>query len=334
MCIRDSPREHPHFYDWLKKTYMEKLNEYFTNNDLKDLLCALIGYVGAPPDKIYASTALTAIVSYYLYGGYYPRGGAQRFADTLKEFIEKHGGVVLVNHRVDEVLVENGRVVGVRVGDKVFKAPIIVSNVNAKTLFLELINRKHLDKKFIDYIRSLKMSPSCFMVFLGVNMDLSEYPTIIRDIDGDYDVVINSNADQSLAPKGEASLTILAGARYEDFPERGTREYVELKNRLAKELIRKVERVIPGISKHVVVMDVATPKTFERYTSMPEGAIYAFDQSVNTKRPYFKTPIKGLYLVGASTFPGGGIEAVAISGIICANDISYWSAKSDVRRTR
>ena len=52
--------------------------------------------------------------------------------------------------------------------------------------------------------------------------------------------------------------------------------------------------------------------------------IYAFDQSIGTKRPYFKTPIKGLYLVGASTFPGGGIEAVVISGIICANDICNW----------
>jgi len=58
---------------------------------------------------------------------------------------------------------------------------------------------------------------------------------------------------------------------------------------------------------------------------MPEAAIYAFDQSIGVKRPCFKkTPIKGLYLAGASTFPGGGIEAVVISGMICANDICNW----------
>jgi len=78
------------------------------------------------------------------------------------------------------------------------------------------------------------------------------------------------------------------------------------------------------LSERIVVRDAATPKTFERYTSMPEGAIYAFDQSIETRRPFFKTPIKGLYLVGASTFPGGGVEAVVISGIICANDIRGW----------
>jgi len=60
---------------------------------------------------------------------------------------------------------------------------------------------------------------------------------------------------------------------------------------------------------------------------MPEGAIYSFDQSINTKRPYFKTPIKGLYLVGASTFPGGGVKAAVISGIICANDINKWKMR-------
>jgi all-trans-retinol 13,14-reductase len=45
---------------------------------------------------------------------------------------------------------------------------------------------------------------------------------------------------------------------------------------------------------------------------------------MGVKRPYFKTPIKGLYLASASTFPGGGIEGVIISGMICANDICNW----------
>ena len=75
--LLDYPKEHPHFYDWLNKTYKEKLDEYFTNEDLKSLLCALIGYIGACPDGIYASSALTAVISYYIYGGYYPKGGTE-----------------------------------------------------------------------------------------------------------------------------------------------------------------------------------------------------------------------------------------------------------------
>lgn len=225
---------------------------------------------------------------------------------------------------MDRIIVENGETRGVVVGDGVFKSNIVVANVNAKTALLRLVGERHLDRDYVKYIRGLKMSPSAFMVFLGVEMDLTGYPTLIKDLDDGYGIVINSNADPSLAPKDMASLTIITMAKYHDFPEGGTDEYLERKREIMEVLIRKAEKIIPSLSEHIVVQDAATPKTFERYTSMPEGAIYAFDQSIETSRPYFKTPIKGLYLVGASTFPGGGIEAAVISGIICANDICNW----------
>lgn len=329
--LMNYPKEHPHFYDWMNKTYKEKLDEYFKNEDLKELLCALLGYTGTEPEKTPASSALTTCVSYYLYGGYFPKGGAQRFANSLKDAIESRGGKVLTGSKVDKILVEDGEVRGVKVGEEILKAPIIVANANAKTTFLELIGEDKLDKTFVKYIKGLKMSPSCFMVFLGVDMDLSDYPTLIKDLDGDYEIVINSNADPNLAPEGNASacITILTDANYYDFPERGTEEYSRKKEKMAEMLIHKAEKAVPGLSSHIIVRDAATPKTFERYTSMPEGALYSFDQSIGVKRPYFKTPIKGLYLASASTFPGGGIEAVVISGIICANEICNWEVKAE-----
>ncbi|MDW8011225.1 MAG: NAD(P)/FAD-dependent oxidoreductase, partial [Sulfolobales archaeon] len=321
------PREHPHFYDWMSKTFKQKLDEYFKNEDLKTLLCALLGYVGAGPERTSAASALTASISYYLFGRYYPRGGAQHFANSLKNAIEKSGGRVLVNHRVDKILVENGEVRGVVAGDRVLRSSVVVANVNAKTALLELVGEEYLDRDYAEYIRSLKMSPSAFMVFLGVDMDLTNYPTLIKNLDEGYGVVINSNADPALAPSGMASITIITLANYYDYPPRGTKEYLKIKKETADALIRKAEKVIPNLSKHIVVRDAATPKTFERYTSMPEGALYSFDQSIETRRPYFKTPIKGLYLVGASTFPDGEVEAAVISGIICANDICRWRTK-------
>jgi all-trans-retinol 13,14-reductase len=121
------------------------------------------------------------------------------------------------------------------------------------------------------------------MVFLGVDMDLSGYPTIIKNMDEGCDIVINSNADASLAPKGKASITILTFANYHDFPERGTDDYMRKKQELSKALIKKAEKVIPDLSRHIIVKDAATPKTFERYTSMPQGAIYAFDNPSGLK---------------------------------------------------
>jgi len=326
--LLDYPRQHPHYHDWANKTYKQKLDEHFKNEDLKTLLCAQLGYIGTEPEKTPASSALTACISFYLHGGYFPKGGAQRFADSFKDFIESHGGKVLVKHKVDKILVEDREVRGVTVGDENFKAPIVVANANAKTTFIELVGEDNLDKEFIEYIKELKMSPSIFMLFLGVDMDLLNHPTLIKNLDQDCEVVINSNADLSLAPKDKASITILGDANYQNFPERGTEEYLQKKKEFAEMLIQKAEKVIPDLSKHIIVQDAATPRTFERYTSMPEGALYSFDQSMGVKRPYFKTPIKGLYLAGASTFPGGGIEGVTISGMICANDICNWEVEA------
>ena len=323
----DYPKEHPHFYDWMNKSFKQKLDEYFKNEDLKKLLSGLIGYLGTEIDKTYASSALTACVSYYLYGGYYPKKGAQNFANSLKEIIEKYGGKVLVNHPVDEILVENGFVRGVNAKGKIFKSNIVVSNVNAKTTFLKLINEKNLDKDFIEYIKGLKMSPSCFMSFLGVDLDLSEYPTLIKDLDQGIDIVINSNADRSLSLPNKSSVTLITYANYYDFANKSRDEYLKLKNEYLEKSIEKANNIINGIKEKILVKDAATPLTFERYTDMPEGAIYSIDQSMGIKRPYFKTPVKGLYLASASTFPGGGIEGVVISGMICANDISGWNIK-------
>ncbi|MEM4744831.1 MAG: NAD(P)/FAD-dependent oxidoreductase [Ignisphaera sp.] len=323
----DYPKDHPHFYNWMNKTFREVLDEYFRDEDLKTLISSLVSYLGVDPHNVSAASALTACISYYLYGGYFPRKGAQNFVENLRKVIERYGGRVLTNHRVDKIVIENREVRGVIARGSIYRSSIVVSNVNAKTTFLELVGRENLDKDFIEYIENLKMSPSCFMLFIGVDIDLSCYPILIKNLDEGYEIVINSNADPLLAPKGMSSITVMTSASYTDFPDRETEEYREKKMEKTRELLQKIEKIIPGISNHIVVIDAATPKTFERYTSTPEGAIYAFDQSIHTHRPYFKTPIKGLYLVGASTFPGGGIEAAIISGTICANDISGWKSK-------
>jgi len=329
--LSNYPKEHASFYAWRDKTFQEKLDEFFRNEELKSFLSGLSAYTGTEPEKTTALMALTVWMGYFIHGGCFTKGGAQNFANALKNFIEKHNGRVLTKHRVDKLIIENNLVKGVKTGDKIFKAPIVVANANAKMVFLELIGEEKLDKKFVDYIKGLKMSPSCFVVYLGVDMDLSAYPTLIKNRDEGYEIAIISNSDKSLAPEKKSAVLILTYANYYDFPERGTDEYLQKKKEFAEMLIKKAEKVLPDLSKHIIVQDAATPKTFERYTSMPEGALYAFDQSIGLKRPCFKTPIKGLYLASASTFPGAGIEAVVISGIICANDICNWP---NVRRKK
>lgn len=316
----------------INKTYEQKIDEYIKNEELKKLLQVIMSYTGTEKEETPACNALWIMGGYYLHPGFFPKGGAQNLANALKGYIENNNGLCLLNNKVDSIVVENGAAVGVTVNGNAYKSSVIVSNVNARTTFLDLVGENNLNPEYIDYIKSLKMSPSSFIVYLGVDLDLSDYKaTIINDVD-DYGggIVLNSNADPSLAPKGQSSLMLIGLAEYEDFPDRGTREYEEKKKEYTERIIRKAEKAIPNLSKHIIVQDAATPKTSERYINMPEGAKFSFKPSMGVKLPYFKSPIKGLYLAGASTFPGGGIEAVVISGIIAFHDITGWKNRREI----
>jgi len=322
--IFDYPKTHPHFYSWKDKSFQQVLDEYFKNNDLKRLLSTLTSYLGTPPEKTSASS-MAIIYGYYIVGGHYPRGGSQAYANLLADFIKKNGGRILLRHRVEKILVDDGKVKGLVANGKVFKGDVIVFNGNVKQL-PNLVD--NLPSSFLEQIRRLKPSVTAFLTYLGLDADLSSYPPLIKDLDQRIGIVINSNLDRSLAPEKHSSLTIvnlLPQEKYDYFSCDDHREYIRKKREFAEKLISKAEKIIPGLRRHIVIMDAATPITFERYTLNYRGAIYAFDQSIEAPpRPYFKTPIRGLYLVGASTFPGGGIEAVTISGMIAARDIMGW----------
>lgn len=73
----------------------------------------------------------------------------------MRKFIENNGGRILTRHKVDKILVEKGRVRGVKVKDKIFRSPIVVVNVNAKKAFLKLIGEEKLDREFANYIKNL-----------------------------------------------------------------------------------------------------------------------------------------------------------------------------------
>lgn len=323
------PKEYPNFYDWMGKTYRQKLDEYFDSEDLKKIFCTLLVYVGTKAEKTPARNGLAACVSYYLKGGYSIIGGAQQLSESLKDYIEKNGGKVYVNTKVDKILCNNGVVTGVQAKNKNYYSSVVISNVNAKTTFLKLIEEKFLSKKFLKYIKEIKMSKSYYMLFLGVDMDLTDYPVLLKNLDEDWEITINSNADKNLAPSGKSSITVLVseGIKYSEFPKRETKEYIAKKNEIAQNIINRLEIIIPGISERIIVQEAGTPKTFERYNFMPEGAVYAIDQSIDSKKPFFKTSVKGLYMVGASVFPGAGVEGTIISGMICANDICNWKIK-------
>jgi all-trans-retinol 13,14-reductase len=82
--------------------------------------------------------------------------------------------------------------------------------------------------------------------------------------------------------------------------------------------------VIPGLGGHIVVKDISTPLTYERYTAATEGGWYDVDCSprqANLGRIRNRTPINGLYLTGAKTYPGSGMFGSIQAGLFTADSI-------------
>jgi len=94
-------------------------------------------------------------------------------------------------------------------------------------------------------------------------------------------------------------------------------EYHKKKDTVMRKFINRAEVYLPGLSQEIEVMEAATPKTMERFSLSPEGAIYGFSQSVaqsGINRLAQKTKVKGLLLAGGWTRPGAGIHACFDSG--------------------
>ncbi len=99
--------------------------------------------------------------------------------------------------------------------------------------------------------------------------------------------------------------------------------YQDLKGRMLDNLVAAAEQVLHGLSANIIVSDVCTPRTYERYLLSTDGAWYdaaCTPRQIGLSRMPSKTIIPGLYLTGAKSFPGHGIVAAIESGV-CTADI-------------
>ncbi len=312
------PRTHPHTYRWMDVPFGKMLDRYFGDIRLKAFLVVLTSYLSDDPATLTVG-AMAPIFGFYFDGGYYPVGGSQSFPHALVRVIEDNGGEVRLRAPVSRVLVEHGKALGVKLAnDERHYAEAIISNADVHRTFLELVGREHLPRAFVSQIETLKPSTSAFAVFLGIDCvpDLAPI-TMVNDIA----IMTPSQVDPSLAPPGHAAMTLISLLPQAEAAmwDRHAPGYAERKRVYGDELIATAERAIPNLRQHIVYRQEGSPSTFARYAWTTNGAIYGLADC----QPLLpmKTPIERLYLAGAGTFPGAGIEAVVISGTLAADTI-------------
>jgi all-trans-retinol 13,14-reductase len=349
------PTEYPFLFKAFNKTWGDMIDVRIKDPKLKTIISSLWGYYGLPPSKLSSFYYALPTIGYLTWGGYYPKGKSQKISDAFVTFIEDHGGKVLLQKRVEQILVKDNTAYGVKTADgKTYNGKVVVSNANAVDTFHNMIDNKDSLKQLFARMEKFSVSLSSFLVFLGLNKDLigetglkdtEIFYNTGYDIEADYEDSLKANLENmgfgltlydnlydAYSPEGKNTIGIIVLQGYdhwEQFAEdywKGNKEaYRKEKERMAEILIQKVENtLLPGLSDAIAVKEIGTPLTNIRYTSNYRGAIYGWDQTLdnsgNRRFPH-TTPIKNLYLSGAWTSPGHGYGAVIPSGLECFAEI-------------
>jgi prolycopene isomerase len=272
------------------------------------------------------------------YGGVnYPRGGVGRIAQALVSGLEKAGGQIRYRSRVTNVLMENGRAVGVQLATgETFYGKRIISNATRWDTFCGLLPEPSIPRSEQRWQERYQASPSFVSLHLGVDAAvipadadchhiLLERWDTMEESGGTIFVSIPTLLDPDLAPPGQHILHTFTPSWMHEWQGLTPTQYKEQKQALAQQIIHRLERLFPGLAAAVRHCEVGTPHTHRRflgriggtYGPIPAGKPWGL-----LGMPFNRTAVPGLYCVGDSTFPGQGLNAVAFSGFACAHRVA------------
>lgn len=309
----------------LKQFFLRIFGDFVGNTSSIFMLLATLGY-------LHAKTAG------------YPIGGSRPFAKRIEQRYLDLGGKIQFKARVKEILVENDKVTGIRLtnGDKI-PADIVISAADGYDTIYNMLKGKYVDEEINGYYSNLRPFPPICQVSLGVADEFTGIPHSIQflleePIKVDPKTYLKEmgirifNFDPTLAPKGKTALvTFFVSEDYEywtNMRENNRKRYNEAKDRLASEIIKRLENRFPNIKSKVEVVDVSTPATFIRYTNNWKGSYEGWLPSMQLAGENITETLPGLnnfFMVGHWTRPGGGLPPAAMSakkivGIICKED--------------
>jgi phytoene dehydrogenase-like protein len=276
----------------------------------------------------------------------YVRGGMGALSNAIASAAQERGAEIKVKAPVSCILVKDGRTNGVALanGDE-YHANRIVSCVDANVTFLRLMDRRDLPGDFVESVRHLDYSSASCKINLALSevpnftslpghgvgpqhhgtIHISPTRTYIeRAFDcakygyiSDNPVIeatIPSSLDDTVAPKGKHVMSMFTQYfPYKLAPGAGTLE--ENKKRYAERCIDIMTDYAPNFRKSVLHYQVLAPADLESIFGLTGGNIMQGVMSLSSlafMRPLpgyadYRTPIRGLYLCGAATHPGGGV---------------------------
>jgi len=341
------PIQFPKIWAVRNKTVADLLDDHIKDIRVRYSLSHLCEAFGLPPSELSGFIYAMATAGFSRAGTVYIKDQSQALSDALSDMIQDNGGSLLFGTLVDRIRMKNGEVSGVVTADgKEYKSKIVVSNVNAPDTFGRFLPKSSAAQAYFKELSRFKPSISSFIVWLGLKgeirgkvtgciISISDEPDMEKafehywNCDADkanLSIALYDNYYQGYSKPGRSTMTLLMLSGYEPWRrfEKGyfsgeKKAYYREKERITKTLIKRVEeKLIPGLSSMVDVVESSTPLTNIAFTKNPEGAIYGYpnhiDNSFMTRFPQNTTPVKGLYQAGGWSKNAGSYPEAMMGG--------------------
>jgi phytoene dehydrogenase-like protein len=261
----------------------------------------------------------------------YPIGGSGAIVQALVRGLERWQGQLQLNAHVEQILLEQGQVVGVQLQrGEIINAPIVISNATCWDTYTHLVPPDALPLAYRQRLLATPAVDSFMHLHLGIRADglenLTGHHVVVHDRNVDITqpgntcmISIPSVWDANLAPPNHHVVHAYTLESHDGW--RRDDDYRDRKHTRSQSLFRALERIIPDLRDRIVLELVGTPLTHAHYLRRYRGTYGPAIAAGADTFPGPKTPIPGLYLVGDSTMPGIGVPAVAASAMLCANTL-------------
>jgi phytoene dehydrogenase-like protein len=269
-------------------------------------------------------------------------GGSRDFVRAIEERYYSLGGEITYGATVEEILVENDRAVGVRLADdSEHRAGAIVSAADGRSTIFKMLGGSYVNEKIRSRYQTWKTFEPQLMVSYGVAQEFPDEPpfsTIVLEKPltiGPQQVrglmVRIFSYSPRFAPPGKTVVQAELETEWDywhDTQREDRAAYDAEKERVAAEVLQRLEAHYSGISSSVEVTDVSSPYTTWRYTLNHEGAWEGWLMTPEAMRTYVERTLPSLsnfYMAGQWVMPGGGVSPCLYSGrhavqLLCHHD--------------
>ena len=304
--------------------------DFFTDDKTIRFFNRYATYNGSNPYKAPATLNVIPHLEQH-FGAYFPKGGMAAITQSLVKLAENLGVKFNYQARVEEILVEDKKVKGIRLNGENISADRVVSNMDIWFTYRQLLKNEIAPKRILNQERS----SSALIFYWGIKaefpeLDLhniffsedykKEFAAIWeqQSIDVDPTIYVNISAKYQSgdAPKGAENWFVMINV-----PANTGQNWDELIAEARKNIIDKLSRMLNrDIAQLIVTEELLDPRSIEQKTASYQGSLYGTSSNNQfaafLRHANFSSKIKGLYFVGGSVHPGGGIPLALLSAKI------------------